>query len=378
MLQLTEKRPTLSEIARLSSCSKAAVSTILNQSRSTTMVSDGLRKQVEAVAKDLGYVPRFASRSLATGKSQTLGIYIPANPWAGVGGGYERLILAGIEKACQAAGYDMLMINLNGERSLEDCLYKVAEARVDGVVVIHVTGESGLLERLVASCRNIVAVDYSHAEPAELDAVVFDNAAAMELAVEHLVGLGHRRIGYVGGGKAPIVTDDRLRRDGFLAAMRKRGLEVDPGWVMMDLPAGLDEEIPGGRLRLLANRAVDRTIELGDRGPTSVVAFSDLVAAAIVQRCAARGVSVPGRLSVVGVDDSPLCEWINPPLTSIGHPLSKMGETAARMLIDRAAQPSSQDNGVARKKGQRITFSPVLAARQTTGRVIESIKGDPS
>ncbi len=360
------KRPTLHEIARLAGCSKAAVSTVLNHAKGNTVIGPSLRRQVQQVARDLGYVPRFASRSLATGITRTLGIYIPAGPWAGIGAGYERLILSGIETACQAAGYDMLIVNLSGSRSIEDCLYKVAEQRVDGLLAIHASAESVELKKLVGVCRNLVAVDYSEIEPREMDAVVFDNRAAMEMAVDHLWRLGHRRIGYVGDGRSLPVADDRLRREGYLSAIRGRGIDPDRRWSVLEALVLGPSETPGGASRLAGSLAVDRAMALGTGGPTALITFNDLIAAAAIQQCHARGVGVPGRLSIVGVDDSPLCQWISPQLTSIRHPLRQMGQCAAEQLIERAGASPSALADAASRRGRRVSFAPELVVRQTT------------
>lgn len=358
------KRVTLPEIARLAGCSKAVVSTVLNHSRGNTAVGSELRRRVEEVAREVGYVPNFASRSLARGNTSTLGVYIPPGPWSGIGAGYESQILRGVEGACQHAGYDVLILNLAGDSTPEMCMAKVAEQRVDGVLVVHARSESPGLQELIESGTHVLAVDYSQ-PTSEMDAVVFDNAAGMELAVTHLAGLGHRRIGYIGTCLIDPGPDDRIRRSGLIAAMSKLGLPLDERWANLSSPGFCELDVPGGHCRLAGITGVNRIVEMGDDAPTAVVAYSDLVALSAMQRLAELGKPVPKSLSIVGFDDSPACTLVWPELTSIRHPLEEMGRHATELLIARA-RAGKQEGRRERAPVERVVFKPELMVRGTT------------
>jgi DNA-binding LacI/PurR family transcriptional regulator len=357
------KRYTLAEIARASGCSKAVVSTVLNGSRGNTVVGRDLRERVQRVARDVGYVPNHASRSLAIGSSQTLGFYVTPGPSVNVGAEYESAILRGVSSACQAAGYDVLIFNLVGERAMEETIRKIASRRVDGVVLVRARAGNDNLARLLATGENIVAVDFNEPEPLGLRVTRFDNTAAMQLAVDHLVGLGHRRIGYIGGGVANPVPDDLARRAGFAAAMNAAGLKVDPKFMICHrADSTITQHAPA---QSWGWEAVDSVMELGEDRPTAMVVWSDSIAVTAMQRFNHHGLRLPNDMSLVGVDNSPSCRVVWPQLTSVNHPLVDMGAEAARMLMAHSE---------AKRHAQQVTiealkvFRPELVVRGTTAR----------
>jgi DNA-binding LacI/PurR family transcriptional regulator len=324
---------------------------------------------VEQVAREVGYVPNFASQSLALGSPQTVGVYITPMPCASVGAEYESAILRGVERACHAAGYDMLILNISGSQGAEHCLRKIATGRVDGVVVVRAWLDRPGLVRLPGACDNVVAVDYNDPEPRALPAAGFDNAQAMNLAVDHLVGLGHRRIGYVGSNVAAPPPDDLSRRAAFAARMSHHGLSADPSHLYFDAPL---EPLPPVRnaAQHWGWAVADRVIEQGAAGPTALVVWSDSVAVTLLQRLAERGVRVPDEVSLVGVDNSPVCSVVHPRLTSVARPLPEIGERATQMLIEKSLAKRDARGGPTPMTGptRRVVFAPELVVGGTTGR----------
>ncbi len=364
MSTVVAKRFTLAEIARVSGCSKAVVSTVLNGSRGNTVVSQSLRERVEKVAREVGYVPNHASRTLAIGSPQTVGVYICPMQWANVGAEYESAILRGVEVGCQEAGYDMLILNIVGTRGADDCVRKVAGQRIDGLIVVRGRSGVGDLHRLMEACDNVVAADYNEPEPVSLRATSFNNTAAMRLAVEHLVELGHRRIGYIGGGVPQPVPDDLARRAGFIAAMEEFELPLDPSWMICDRQ-NVDTPISDSPAQTWGWAAVDQALALPGPCPTAYVAWSDSIAVTAMQRFTQRGVRLPDDISLIGVDNSHSCQIVWPGLTSIDHPLGDIGAQAARMLIGRSLERLGLAEGPPLE--DRYLFKPRLVVRGTTG-----------
>ena len=328
------------------------------------MASEATRARVIKAARELGYRSNFASRSLVSRRTRTLGVYIPPSPWAGLGYSYDDTILRGVETACRLHGYDLLMVNVAGDQSPQVCLDKLAERRVDGLILIHVEAGAPWVGELVAGGHAVVAVDYSGPEHG-VDAMVFDNRAVGRVAVEHLVGLGHDRIGFVGSCRDPQNRDAVLRLDGFREAMAATGLAVRPEWVVdresTAVAIAPDDLVCQKEARL----AFERIEHLGAEAPTAWVAYCDLVAATLVPLLRAAGVDVPTRMSLMGVDDSEWCGVVDPPLTSVGHPLEAMGRRAVERLLDRMACPT--DRGCRVRAGVSIVFPPTVVPRLSTG-----------
>jgi DNA-binding LacI/PurR family transcriptional regulator len=349
---------TLKDVARAADCSTAVVSTVINRARGNTFVSSELRKRVEAAARELGYRPNFASRSLVSNRTRTLGVYIPPAPWAGPGFSYDGEILKGIEPACRARGYDLLLINLTGNQAPQACLDKFAERRIDGVLLVHAEPGSPWIGDLVASGHNVVAIDYANPEPG-LNAMVFDNPAVSRMAVDHLMTLGHRKIGFLGSCMDPVSKDGMARQMAFLDYARQRGLEVRPEWVFdaMRSERALRPEEPVCEIEGVWGAR--HILKLGAAGPTAWLAYGDMVAVHAMRHLQAAGVRVPEDVSLIGVDDSEWCRMVTPQLSSIGHPLSEMGRRAVELLI----QISENDKAV---RGVHEVFAPRLAARGTT------------
>ncbi|MGF1634175.1 MAG: LacI family DNA-binding transcriptional regulator [Phycisphaerae bacterium] len=363
-MSITKPRPTLKDIAKLANCSTAVVSTVINKARGNTVVSDEVRRRVEEVARNLGYQPNFASQSLVRQQTNTLGIYIPPQPWAGPGYAYDNAVLRGIEAGCRANDYDLLIINFSGEEGPEACIQKFARRRIDGVVLVHAELDSPWIAPLTRVTRNVVAVDFPEAR-ALMDVVSFDNLAVSEVAVEHLVKLGHTRIGFLGSCREPVSVDGDIRRVGFLQAMARRGLPVDPAWVFTadKIATPLRPEDPVCQTEGCLGGAYFH--DLHQNRPTAVLAYGDLPALHAIQTLMARGLRVPQDISFVGVDDSEWSRLVRPYITSVAKPLEDMGRRAVELLIGH----SRDANGRIPAKpagGTHEVFTPTLVSRDST------------
>ena len=358
--------PTLKDVARQAGCSTAVVSTVVNNAKGNTIVSEDTRQRVLQAAKELGYRPNFASRSLVRRRTHTLGLYIPPGPWSGLGFSYEGVILRGIEAAVLAHGYDLLLLNVAGKQDVEVCTRKFAERRIDGVLLLHVEPGATWIKDLLKVYSNVVAVDYPHVEPG-LDTVSFDNVATGELAVEHLWSRGHRRIGFVGSCLDTLNFDANQRYIGYLNAMKSRGVPVRPHWVFdrQSAPHRLQHKDPVSQTE--GRMAADHVLAVrGDDAPTAWIAHNDLVAVHFARHLQAAGVRVPQQLSLVGVDDSEWCGMMNPALTSIRHPLEDMGRCAATMLIENSEAQADATSPKVPAKLKNVVFPPEVSIREST------------
>jgi LacI family transcriptional regulator len=342
------KAPTLIEISRLAGCSKGAASAVLNGSKGNIGVSEELRQKVTEVARRLNYRPNFASRSLALRRTQTLGVYVPPQPWGGIGNAqYAGAMLRGVELACLERHYNMLVLNVAGGAAPERCVESVMEQRVEGLLILWADGELPWVDLLLQRGGSVAAVDCLQPHP-RIDAVMFDNAAAIRLAVDHLVELGHRRIGYLGTCTAQTIPHNEARRQAFASAMAAHDLEVDPRWLFGATCIDRVVERSSAHCDEAGSLGAAYFTRLGAARPTALVAYNDLTAASALRRLAELGVSVPGDVSLVNVEDTALCRYLTPRLTSVRHPLEEMGAIAANRLIDRATGVTGGEGDVLR------------------------------
>lgn len=360
---------TLKDVAEAASCSTAVVSTVINGARGNTLVSDELRRRVKKAAARLGYRPNFASQSLVSRRTRTLGVYIPPSPWAGPGFSYESEMLKGIEPACREHEHDLLLINLTGDQSPQACLDKFAQRRIDGVLLVHTESGSPWIQELVVAGCNVVAIDYMNPSPG-LNAMIFDNVAAVHLAVDHLISLGHRQIGFLGPCSQQPTQDAIARQDTFMQYVRECGLELPDEWVfdVRRAPRALkaDEDV----CQREGLWGAQHIVALGSKGPTAWMAYGDLVAVSAMPHLHAGGVRVPEDISLIGVDDSEWCRMVWPQLSSIAHPLQEMGRAAVELLIELSERGESSRPAGAR--GVHRMFAPQLVARQSTAPLRQS------
>jgi len=279
------------------------------------LVGSEVADRVQAAARRLGYRRDDTAVSLRTGRSGLVGVILPdiVNPVFGP-------ILSGIEAVLERRGY--VAFTANGgtdERHQVEVARRLIARRVEALILATVCNDDPVVALCLAADMPTVLVNRAEAR-SRVPAVVSDDVRGMELAVEHLVGLGHRRIGHI-AGPAHLSTGT-LRREGFERAARAAGLRTS------------DAVATASSYTREAGRAA--TAALLDRHDlTAIVAANDLLALGVYQDLAARGLSCPEHLSVVGHNDMPLVDMVDPPLTTIRISHREMGEEAARLLLAR-------------------------------------------
>ena len=208
--QARRRAPTLSDVATFAGCAISVVSTVVNGAKGNVVVSQATRQRVMDAAVEMGYKVNFASQSLVTRRTRSLGLYFPDAEWTGPGFSYDDAILRGVQAGCTANGYDLVLVTAPGGRRLEKCREYLMAGRIDGIVLAHVGRSGKWVEELLQMHLPVVAVDFSK-PPADLDAMVFDNEAAVQCALDHLWSLGHKRIGFIGSELATQPLDAELR-----------------------------------------------------------------------------------------------------------------------------------------------------------------------
>jgi LacI family transcriptional regulator len=320
------KRPTLKEVAMAAGVSVASASYALN---GTGSVGEATRAHILEVAQRIGYRQNAAARAMKTGRSATIGLVLPdlSNPF------FPSLAQTVIQTA-RDMGYSLFLIDTEGSEVLEQAaMTTLAERGVDGIIWFPVRDIGATT--LPVEDMPLVVIDRT---VAGVDVVLADYAEGGRLAAEHLIAMGHRRIGIVSGPED--ISSMRQRCDGAAAWIAGHG---ELAFKVVNA-FSIDLE-----------PAVAQAIETS--GATAVFAAADLIALGVIRHARARGLDVPRDLSVVGFDDIPWAELSTPPLTTIDMPLHAMAVEAVETLIRRIDQ-----GGFARRN---VVFNTSLVERGT-------------
>jgi LacI family transcriptional regulator len=315
----TSRRTRAADVAKAAGVSQTTVSLVLNGR--SGHVSAATRVRVLAAAEALGYHLNAPARQLASGVTNTIGIVVRQGPEQLREDAFLGATLQGLASVVRDSGYRVVVETLApGEGTYAQLL---RAQQVDGLVVSGPRIDDTELDRLVADGFPVVI----HGSRPDLSApsVDVDNEAGARLAVEHLLALGHRRIGCVIFDRS--FTAGRERYAGFESALRDAGIEPDP-----DLIAEVGYRLPRGRG---AGPSVGQLIERG--GFTALFAAADMTAARVLGALRDGGRRVPADVALVGFDDLPFAELLDPPLTTVHVPATQVGEAIGRVLLGRLA-----------------------------------------
>lgn len=267
--------------------------------------------RVQAVIDELGYESSIAAQSLRSHRTNVIGIVVAdIEP-------FSAELLKGAARAIRGSGYELVVYSgggLSRERAGWERRYlsRVSGTLTDGTVLVTPTVVDWV------HGAPVVAVD-PHTGPTSLPTVASDNLEGAITATEYLVGLGHRRIGFLAG--RPDLESARLREQGFRQALASAGIELDPDLVRV---GGYELESAEQPARQMLQRS---------RPPSAVFAANDVTAIEVMRVARSLGMRVPDDLSVIGFDNIPEAALTEPGLTTIEQPIKEMGCEAVRMLI---------------------------------------------
>ncbi len=321
---MQKKRPTISDVAKLSECSPSTVSLVLNN---RGYVSPTVRKRVLKVIKDLAYHPTRSARGLASQTSGNFGFILSDDHFSQAEPFYTRIFL-GTEFEARNHSYYILLTTVGPTfNKSKDAPRFLLERNVDGVILAGKVNEE-LVDYIDALGIPIVLVDYVTPKRKH-SSVVIDNLSGGHLAVSHLLSCGRREIAFLGGEiDHPSIAE---RYKGYQDALHEHGLTVDPAWASIEEPAlrGVD-----------GANAIKRILDRG-KIPNGVFAANDAMAIGCVHYLRQRGISVPGDVSVVGFDDIDMSSQVEVPLTTIRVFKEEMGKLAVLRLVEAIKERTS-------------------------------------
>lgn len=319
--------PRLRDVADVAGVHAATVSRALNP-ETRGLVNPETARRVLRAAESLGYRPNPIARSLKTSKSMTVGIVIPdlTNP-------LFPPIIRGIEDVLDPAGYSALLVNTDNDPGREESLVaSLLSRQVDGLIIATARLDHPLLTQIHAQRVRMVLVN-RRTEGLDVPSITPDDASGVEMAVKHLAELGHRRVVHLEGPQSTSTGVVRARA--FTSALREHGLDDDPSLVV---PCDRWTEAEGAN-------AMRRLLDSGTEF-SAVVAGNDLLALGCYTVFTERGVSCPEDISVVGFNDMPLLDRLQPPLTSVTIPHHQVGVEAGRMLLETINEPDRPPRSV--------------------------------
>lgn len=351
-MSVQRKTPTIQDVARSAGVSTATVSRALSRPE---RVSDATRQRVDAAIRVTGYTLNQAGRSLRQHTARTILVALPdiRNP-------FFSSILDAVEREAASRGFGVLVLNLHlGGRTVQRLHDFLRSNRADGLLLLDGSLDIDQLRPLSAPPFAIPLVLACEDIPQSgLPSVLTDNARAAQRATQHLIELGHRRIGHILGPEANVVARERLA--GFQAALAQAGLPLVPDWLFK------------GSFEMDSGFAVAaRYMALAIR-PTAVFAANDESAIGFLSGLREHGVHCPNDVSVVGFDDLAVAAHYQPPLTTMRQPREAMGRMAAEALIDLIERPDSL------RAPLKIVLNSELVVRGSTGRParLPSVQGE--
>lgn len=307
--------PKIKDVALFAGVSTATVSRALTH---PDRLTEATRTKVFDAIRVTGYRVNRAARNLRTRRAGAVLVLVP-----NLGNPFFSMILSSINEVLATNGYSVLVFDSQqpgaGAQGVADCLLN---GSVDGVISLDGQMSEITLKALkAAKLHNSALFCCEWSDSIALPSIRSDNATGAQLAVAHLVGLGHRRIAHVSGPDGNILA--LIRKTAFLDACTAHGLTVAPEWIFEG-----DFSFEKGA------RAADSFVALTER-PTAIFCASDAMALSFIARCREKGLEVPRDVSVIGFDDIDIAAYANPRLSTIRQDRRSLGRMAAEALLER-------------------------------------------
>ena len=305
---------------------------------------------------ELGYVAHGPARTLASGRTRAIGLLAIE-----VGTSFFQQLIAGVDEQVASFDHDFLLCTTHDRREKErEYVARLSHGIVDGLLVILPRGLTDYVEQLRAERFPFVIIDHD-AEAPGCNLVNASNRIGARDAIDHLLALGHERIGFITG--TPGVGSSIERLAGYREALREAGMPLDDRLV-----------VTGDFLDAGGYDGANELLSLADP-PTAIFASSDIAAFGVVRAARERGLAVPDDLSVVGFDDIPEASLVTPALTTVVQPLREMGRAAVRLLMGVLREPDRPPTTVVLSTSLVVRDSTAPPPARVT-RVLAATRGE--
>ena len=330
----------IADIARSAGVSHTTVSRALRES---PLISPDTRGRIQRIAREMGYTPNALAQGLQTQRTSTIGLIVTtiADP-------FFSDVVKGVEGVAREAGFSILFGASYNEPEQEMMLIDMFHRRrVDGILIAssRVSNYEQRLDHI--KVPTVLINSQAQSQHKLLHRIAVDDLRGAQLAVEHLLQLGHRAIGYLGSRSRPYSNQQRL--SGYQKALTAAGIAWEDTWIVI---------APNEEASSEADERIGRQMlpHLFASGVTAAFCYNDMIAIGGLLACREQGIAVPTALSLVGFDDVNAARYVEPQLTTIHQPKVQLGELAMQVMLDLL------DNHL----GRNYSVSPQLIVRSST------------
>lgn len=300
---------TIKDVARESGVAISTVSNVLNN---VDIVSEETRQKVLEAVEKLKYVPNMNAKFLKSNKKNTIGLFLSS-----IQGDYYRLLMQAVHLQCKIKNYQ-LNIYISNENTSEEIYGMIISSGVEGAIVLNERLSDEYIERLYKSKMSIVFID-REITGKHISSVIIDNAEGTAMALQYLIKLGHRRIGYIHG---IYNYDDETRFKAYINVLNKYNLPIDENIILR----GYFEE-------LLAYSEMRVMLLKGVEVPDAFFCANDEMAWGCIRALTEMGINVPDKVSVIGFDDHASSKYYTPPVTTVRSPVTELGNASVLELF---------------------------------------------
>ena len=337
---------TIYDVAKKAGVGIGTVSRVINNS---PQISPRTREKVIKVIRKLKYQPSAMAQGLARKKSNIIACVVPFFT-----GYFYFEVLNGIQQALSTFGYDLILYNVDKLEKKEEILKRtIRERKVDGVLLISMPISNKLVVTFRESKLPIVLVDSCHDA---LDSITIENKEGAFIATEHLINLGHKRIGMINGCLSSVPAINRL--EGFKAALNQYNIVYNDTFVI-NVGLNGDPEVlyNDGFNKKAGYKAMNQLLALNEDRPTAIFISSDIQATGAIKAIQEHNLKIPNDITIVGFDDIELSEYLG--LTTVHQPMYDMGTLAVNRLMDKIEGKDSNS--------YKTVFPTKLVIRETCG-----------
>lgn len=347
---LSNKSVTIYDIAKSAKVSYATVSRVLNNKPD---VNERTRKRVQKIISQTGYRPEASARGLSSKTTWLIGVFTGAK----FNNAFFSEVIASFRQTVEKQGFDIVFFRNDEADALKTASDSIHRRSVDGVLVAGMHGYEEWSRSLRGTTVPIVTINFD-LKLSNAISIGSENYDGSWAAMEHLYRLGHRRIGIITETE-PQAESSRLRLNAYTAFLSSCGQQIDPDLIEKIEFSDFHDEVELGR------DAANKLLDLSNP-PTAIMCLWDVAAIGVLGAADAKGLKVPDDLSVVGFDDLDIARYLSPPLTTVRQDRSRLGATAAEVLLDRIV-------AVDESELHEIALPTELILRLSTGKVKGSL-----